>query len=37
MPFSETPTKESKWIIFQGVIDSANAGGREVEVKVPTF
>jgi len=24
-------------VIFQGVIDSANAGGREVEVKVPTF
>jgi predicted dehydrogenase len=24
-------------VIFQGVIDSANAGGREVEVSVPTF
>jgi predicted dehydrogenase len=24
-------------VIFQGVIDSANADGREVEVKVPTF
>jgi predicted dehydrogenase len=24
-------------VIFQGVIDSSNAGGREVEVKVPTF
>ena len=27
MPFSETPTKESKWIIFQGVIEE-NFGQR---------